>query len=78
MKRLVFSIAILALGAVAATPARADFAVIRFSEGYCQVWWDRSAPPWSANWTIIATKRDWWSAVVAMDWAITIGDCNLP
>lgn len=36
MKRLVFAVGVLALGAAALTPARADFAVIRFKDGHCQ------------------------------------------
>ena len=40
MKRLVFAVGVLALGAAALTPARADFAVIRFKDGHCQAWMD--------------------------------------
>jgi hypothetical protein len=40
MKRLAFSVGLLALGFAAATPARADFAVIVFNSGYCRVWTD--------------------------------------
>ena len=43
MKRSVFAIGLLALGIAAATPARADYAVVRFDTGYCQIWWDGSA-----------------------------------
>jgi hypothetical protein len=38
MKRLVFAVGVPALGAAALTPARADFAVIRFKDGHCQAW----------------------------------------
>jgi hypothetical protein len=76
VKRLIFSVGILALGFAAASPARANFAVIRFADGYCQVWWDRSAPPWGVAWSMIAVRPDWWSAQVALDWATTLGDCN--
>ena len=38
MKRLAFAIGILALGFTAATPALADFAVVKFKSGYCRVW----------------------------------------
>jgi len=43
MKRFVFVLGLLALGIAAATPARADYAVVRFDTGYCQIWWDGSA-----------------------------------
>ncbi len=45
---------VLALAFAAATPARADFAVVRFDSGYCQVWWDSAATPWGAGWSKIA------------------------
>jgi len=35
MKHLAFAIALSALSLVAAPPARADFAVIRFFDGHC-------------------------------------------
>ena len=40
MKRFAFAVGLLALGFAAATPARADYAVVRFETGYCQIWWD--------------------------------------
>jgi hypothetical protein len=54
MKRLAFSVGLLALGLAASTPARADFAVIRFENGYCQIWWDSAGTPWGVGWTKIA------------------------
>lgn len=47
MKRLVFAVGVMALGAAALTPARADFAVIRFKDGHCQAWMDSKMGPWS-------------------------------
>ena len=47
MKRLVFAAGVLALGMAALTPARADFAVIRFKDGHCQAWMDSKMGPWS-------------------------------
>ncbi len=44
----------LALAFAAATPARADFAVVKFDSGYCQIWWDSAATPWGAGWSKIA------------------------
>jgi hypothetical protein len=43
MKRLALAIALMALGFSAASPARADFAVVRFDSGYCRVWTDTAA-----------------------------------
>jgi len=79
MRRLAFSIAILALSFVAATPALAfDFAVIRFRDGRCEIWWGAAAvPPWGAGWVKIAVTPDWWSAQIARDWAISNGACVL-
>jgi hypothetical protein len=45
MKRLALAIALMALGFSAASPARADFAVVRFDSGYCRVWTDTAAGP---------------------------------
>jgi hypothetical protein len=45
MKKLAFAIGLLALGFSAASPARADFAVIKFKSGYCRVWSHTAAGP---------------------------------
>jgi hypothetical protein len=49
-----FAAGAMALAFIAATPARADFAVVKFDSGYCQVWWDSTATPWGAGWSKIA------------------------
>ena len=46
MKCLAFAIGLFALGFAATTPARADFAVIQFGSGHCEIWWDSSDNPW--------------------------------
>ena len=47
MKGLVFGIGILALGLAAATPASADYAVIKFKDnGASRAWYDHTAKPW--------------------------------
>ncbi len=76
MKRLAFGIGILALSFVIATPARADFFVIKFADNHCEIWWDRSFAPWGTGWTKIAITPDWPSAQFALDWATTVGDCH--
>jgi len=58
MKRLAIAIGLLAIGFAAATPARADFAVVKFAtSGWCRVWTNTAvAPPdghfiwWHASW----------------------------
>jgi hypothetical protein len=56
MKRLIVAVGLLGLvfTAVTAAPARADFAVIRFGDGTCKVWWDSADNPAGAGWTKIA------------------------
>jgi hypothetical protein len=76
MTRFAFAIGLLALGLAAATPARADYAVVRFETGYCQIWWDGSATPWGVNWTKIAMTPDWASAYSALYAAIAARTCN--
>ena len=66
MKRLAFSVGLLALGLAASTPARADFAVIRFENGYCQIWWDSAGTPWGGGWTKIAVGMPDYNAA----WAV--------
>jgi hypothetical protein len=53
-KRLALSTGALLLALAAASPARADFAVVRFGDGYCRIWWDSAAPPWGVSWSKIA------------------------
>ena len=45
MKRLAFAIGLLVLGLGAASPASADFAVIKFNSGYCRIWTDTAYGP---------------------------------
>ncbi len=76
MKRFAFAVGLLALGVAAATPARADYAVVRFETGYCQIWWDGSATPWGVNWTKAAITPDWASAYSALYAAIATRACT--
>ena len=75
MKRLAFVFGTIILGA-GATPARADFTVIRFGDGYCQIWSDSTATPWGVGWTKIAITPDWISARAVLDTAIANRTCN--
>ncbi len=75
MKRLAFVIGVLTFGFVASTPARADFAVIKFESGYCQIWWDGGATPLGVGWKKIATAADITGAHAALDTAIAQRIC---
>lgn len=69
MKQFVFAISALALGFAAATPARADFAVVKFRDnGACRAWYDHTAKPWgkyqvlwakTPTWDVAQTKGDY-------------------
>ena len=54
MDRWLFAASVLVLGLAASSAARADFAVIRFDDGYCQIWRDSGTDAWGAGWTKIA------------------------
>jgi hypothetical protein len=47
MKRLIFVVGILTIGFIA-SPARADYALARFEDGWCRIWWDSAGTPWGA------------------------------
>ena len=51
MKRLACAIGLLALALTATSPARADYAVVQFGDGYCRIWWDSADTPWGVGWT---------------------------
>jgi hypothetical protein len=76
MKRLVFAVGVLALGFAASTPARADFAVVKFELGFCRIWWDTGSKPWGAGWTVVSTAPDFSSAWAAQDAAVKKGKCK--
>jgi hypothetical protein len=76
MKRLAFAVGVLALGFAAATPARADFAVVKFEFGFCRIWWETSATPWGSGYTIIAKAPDFTSAWQAQADAVKNGKCR--
>jgi hypothetical protein len=76
MKRVAFAIGVLALGFAASSPARADFAVVKFEDGYCRIWWDSSATPWGDNWQKIAMAPDWAGAWAALGDAIRTNICR--
>jgi len=66
----------LAQAYAAATPAYADYAVVRFGDGACRIWWDARATPWGNDWTKIAITPDRSAAEAALDAAIAGGACD--
>jgi hypothetical protein len=76
MRRLAFAIGVLALGFAAPAPARADYAVVRWTDGYCRIWWDAGATPWGAGWAKVATAPDWSGAMAAFDAAVKSNTCK--
>lgn len=76
MKRLALAIGLLAI-AITATPAKADFALVRFDDGWCRIWWDSAGTPWGVGWTKIAVGiPDWLTASAALSSARSQGACR--
>jgi hypothetical protein len=77
MKRMAFAIGLLAIAFVTATPARADYALVRFANGWCRIWWDSAGTPWGVGWTKIAVGMpDWLTASAALSNARSQGVCR--
>ena len=76
MIRLTFAVALLAIG-TALSPARADYALVRFEDGWCRIWWDSAGTPWGAGWTKLAVGMpDWLTASAALSSARAQGACR--
>jgi hypothetical protein len=76
MKQLLFAIAIL-LTVFSFSPARADYALVRFEDGWCRIWWDSAGTPWGVGWTKIAIGLpDWLTADAALSTARSQGACR--
>lgn len=77
MKRIGLVAGLLAACLAAAGPARADYAVVQFNNGFCKIWWDSADNPWGANWTKIAMGLpDHAAALAALDGAVAQGACH--
>ena len=77
MNRLALATGALALALATAAPARADFAVVRLHDGWCNVWWNSADNPWGDSWTKIAVGLpDWYAAMSALDSARSQGVCR--
>jgi hypothetical protein len=76
MKHVALAIGFLT-AALAATSARADYAVVQFGDGRCEIWWDSAANPWGAGWTKIAAGMpDYPAAQTVRDSAFADGVCR--
>jgi hypothetical protein len=76
MKRLAFAVGISAIGFLV-TPAHADYALVRFEDGWCRIWWDSTGTPWGVGWTKIAIGMpDWLTASAALSNARSQGVCR--
>ena len=76
MKRFAFAVGVLALGFAAATPARADFSVIKFELGYCRIWWNNGTNPIGKGWTRVATAPTFAAAWAKQTAAVKKGKCK--
>jgi hypothetical protein len=77
MKCFAFAVAALALGFAASTPARADYTVIQFDSGYCEVWSNSNSTPWGYGWRKLAIELpDWDTAQSALYAARANGECR--
>lgn len=77
MKRLAAAIGLLGVALTASTPARADFAVVRFADGDCRIWWGSADTPWGDLWTKITIGLpDYDAAHSALDGAIAQRVCR--
>jgi len=61
----------------AATPARADYAVIQYNDGFCRIWWNSADNPWGAGWAKVAVGLPGYEvARAALDSAIAQNVCH--
>jgi hypothetical protein len=74
MTRLAFAIGALALAFAASTPARADFAVIRFKDGACRVWALSKVGPGAKY--LAAGLPTWDAAAAKGKWAVKHHRCK--
>ena len=77
MKYFMCAIGLLALVAMGSSPARADYALVQFGDGYCRIWWDSADTPWGIGWTkIVVGLPDQFAARAALDTALAQGVCH--
>ncbi len=67
MKRMARVLGLLALTTAASPPVRADYALVQFDDGHCQIWWDSVTDPWGVNWRkLVIASPDWEAARAAL------------
>lgn len=59
---LALAVPMLTLAFAASTPARADYTLIQFASGYCEVWANSADNPGGAGWTKLAIALPNWHA----------------
>jgi hypothetical protein len=71
MTRLTLAIGVVAIGFAAATPASADFSVVKFKDtGACRAWLDHAAKPSSPYQVLWAKVPTWEVAQAKGAWAV--------
>jgi hypothetical protein len=65
MKRLALATGICAFATAMSAPAHADYTVIQFESGWCEIWSDSAATPWGAGWRKVVIGLPTWSAASA-------------
>jgi hypothetical protein len=70
--------ACVAFAVLAATPAKADFVVIRFKDGMCRIWGDAAGAPRPPRKSVILVGRfdTWIEALAAMNGLHTQLQCG--
>jgi hypothetical protein len=83
MKRFVLAVGMLAMAYGMSSPARADFAVARFNDGYCRVWADSAQKPvlgkflwWRHHHRPYYRFKTWAIADKHMHWAVGHHRCS--
>ena len=76
MKRFVFLTGVLTLSFAAIMPARADYALVRWTDDTCRIWWEAAANPRGAGWAKVAVAPDFAAASAAFDAAVRAGTCK--
>jgi len=76
MKRLALAASVLVL-TLAAAPAQADYALVRFGDGFCRIWWNSAGNPWGVGWTkLVIGLPNYLAAQAVFDGALARGICR--
>jgi hypothetical protein len=77
MNRLTSVLCAAAWFALAATPAQADYDVVRWGDGTCQVWNNGGGAPWGSEWRRVAIGMPTWGdALDVLDQMYREGRCR--